>query len=56
MSASQKNQLIGNLVGAMGSVPRFIQIRQIAHFYKADPEYGSRVAADLGLGIGEITG
>jgi len=56
MSASQKDQLIGNLVGAMGSVPRFIQIRQIAHFYKADPEYGSRVAADLGLGIGEITG
>jgi hypothetical protein len=32
--------LIGNLAGALKTVPRFIQVRQIGHFYKADPDYG----------------
>ncbi|BBP05979.1 catalase [Sulfuriferula plumbiphila] len=56
MNAGQKTQLIGNLVGALKPVPRFIQARQIGHFYKADPEYGSRVADGLGIKIDEIIG
>ena len=56
MNAGQKTQLIGNLVGALKPVPRFIQVRQIGHFYKADPDYGSRVAAGLGIGIDEVIG
>ena len=56
MSAEQKQQLIDNLVGAMKDVPKFIQVRQIGHFYKADPEYGSRVAQGLGIGIQEVIG
>lgn len=56
MNAGQKAQLIGNLVGALKPVPRFIQARQIGHFYKADPEYGSRVADGLGIKIDEIIG
>ena len=51
MNADQKQQLIDNLVGAMKDVPRFIQERQVGHFFKADPEYGKRVAEGLELPI-----
>ena len=44
MGASQKPQHIGNLAGALKTVSRFIQVRQIDHFYKAAPDYGGRVA------------
>jgi catalase len=49
MSAAQKQQLINSIVGAMKTVPREIQERQIAHFTKADPAYGEGVAKGLGL-------
>lgn len=54
MSADQKRQLIDNLVGAMRSVPKFIQVRQLKHFYKADPDYGKSVAAGLSVDAKEI--
>jgi catalase len=44
MSADQKDQLIGNIVSAMKTVPKEIQERQIGHFYKADSAYGEGVA------------
>ena len=56
MNADQKSQLIGNLVGALKVVPRFIQVRQIGHFYKADADYGGRVAEGLGIKVDEIIG
>jgi catalase len=28
-----------------------IKLRQIGHFYKADPEYGTRIAEGLGLSV-----
>jgi catalase len=49
MSAAQKHLLIGNIVGAMKTVPREIQERQVAHFSKADPAYGEGVAKGLGV-------
>jgi catalase len=33
----------------MKDVPRFIQVRQIGHFYKVNSNYGRRVAEDLGI-------
>ncbi len=51
MSADQKDQLIGNIVSAMKTVPKEIQERQIGHFYKADSAYGEGVAKGLGLPI-----
>ncbi|MEK6986871.1 MAG: catalase-related domain-containing protein, partial [Candidatus Thermoplasmatota archaeon] len=42
-------RLIGNLVRAMKNVPREIQLRQIGHFYRADPNYGRGVARGLGI-------
>ena len=52
MTTHQKSQLIGNLVSALETVPRFIQERQVVHFYGADPEYGGRVADCLNIGAG----
>lgn len=47
MREDQKKLLIGNIVGAMKSIPKFIQERQIAHFLKADPQYAEGVKAGL---------
>ncbi len=47
MNEAQRTLLIGNIVGAMKSVPDFIQKRQVAHFKKADREYGARIEAGL---------
>ncbi|MFA5896074.1 MAG: catalase [Thermoplasmata archaeon] len=49
MNAEEKARLIGNLVRAMKNVPREIQLRQIGHFYRADPNYGRGVARGLGI-------
>lgn len=54
MSTAQKNQLIGNLVGALQGVPKFIQVRQLKHFYQADPAYGKGVAEGLGIAVSEV--
>ena len=54
MDAEQKALLIGNLVGAMGSVSREVQLRQIAHFLRADPAYGAGVAAGLGADLNQV--
>ena len=48
MNAEQTKQLIQNIVGAMKTVPREIQEREIAHFTKADSAYGEGVARGLG--------
>ncbi len=56
MNADQKQQLIDNLVGALTPVPEFIQLRQIGHFYQADPDYGNRVATGLGITMEQVMG
>lgn len=49
MNASQKEQLFGNLAEVMQSVLERLIARQLVHFYKADPEYGSGVAKKPGM-------
>ncbi|HXC89654.1 MAG TPA: catalase [Stellaceae bacterium] len=49
MSAEQKRQLFDNIAAAMQGVPEHIQLRQVAHFAKADPAYGAGVAERVGL-------
>src|SRR5260370_4725090 len=48
MTAGQRERLIGNIVASMKTVPPDIQKRQIQHFMKADPAYGTGVAQGLG--------
>lgn len=51
MAIEKRKLLIENIVLSMKPVPKEIQLRQIAHFYKADPAYGESVALGLGLTI-----
>lgn len=52
MTEEQRAHLVSNIVAAMKPVERDdIKLRQIGHFYKADPEYGTRVAEGLGLAV-----
>lgn len=52
MSEEERERLVANIVAAMKPVQRDdIKLRQIAHFYKADPEYGTRIAQGLGLQV-----
>ncbi|WP_077624065.1 catalase KatA [Sediminibacillus massiliensis] len=50
MSEEERTRLVNNIVEGMKPVEKDeIKLRQIEHFYKADPEYGTRVAQGLGL-------
>jgi catalase len=50
MSEAQKTLLTDNIAQALRPVPREIQKRQLAHFAKADADYGARVARGLSEG------
>lgn len=56
MDTAARSRLVGNIVAGMTGVPKRIQLRQLAHFYRADPDYGGGVAAGLGLQIKEVEG
>jgi len=52
LSEDERKRLVRNIVEAMKPVEKDeIKIRQIGHFYKADPEFGTRVAEGLGLAV-----
>jgi catalase len=54
MTDKAKEHLIANIVGHLGNAKKSIQLRQTSLFYRADSEYGSRVAKGLGLDIKEV--
>ncbi|NGQ96587.1 catalase [Brevibacillus sp. SYP-B805] len=47
----QRDNLVKNLVNDLKKANPEIQLRMVCHFYRADAEYGSRVAEGLGLDI-----
>jgi len=49
MTDQDREHLIGNIVSHLCNARKDIQIRQARLFYKADPEYGQRVAKGLGI-------
>ena len=51
LGAAQQERLFGNIARHMAGVPREIQMRQICHFFRADPLYGMGVARALGLDL-----
>src|SRR5699024_10705374 len=52
MSEDERSRLVKNFADHMRSVTRDdIKLRQIEHFYKADPDWGERVAEELGLSV-----
>ena len=54
MTDEDRDHLIGNIVAHLGNAQKRIQLRQTAIFYKADTEYGTRVAEGLGLDVNEV--
>jgi len=54
MTEQDRENLIGNIVDHLSGAIRRIQYRQTAIFYKADPDYGKRVADGVGLDIKEV--
>jgi catalase len=54
MTDEDRDHLIGNIVGHLGGAQKRIQLRQTAIFFKANPEYGRRVAEELGLDMKEV--
>lgn len=54
MNDTDREHLIGNIVGHLGNAQKRIQLRQTALFFKADPDYGRRVAKGLGLDVKQI--
>lgn len=51
MKPEQKKQLVKNIASSLGQVPKDIQMRQLCQFFRADKDYGSQVAAELGIEI-----
>jgi catalase len=49
-------RLMDNITEAMRGVPLEIVKRQIAHFHKADPQYGIGVANRMGLAVADLSG
>ncbi|MDF1532753.1 MAG: catalase [Methanosarcinales archaeon] len=54
MTEQDRENLVGNIVGHLGGAPKRIQLRQTALFFKADPDYGRRVADGLKLDVKEV--
>ena len=54
MTDQDRKNLLGNIVDHLSGAQKRIQLRQTALFYKADKEYGSRVAEGLELDAKEI--
>ena len=54
MSKTDRDHLIGNIVGHLGNAQKRFQLRQAALFYKADEDYGKRVAEGLKLDLNKV--
>lgn len=51
MSEEAKQRSLDNIVSSLKAVPEDIQMRQLCHFFRADADYGMRVAKGLGVSI-----
>ena len=54
MDEAARQRLFGNIARSMAGVPREIVMRQLCHFFRADPAYGAGVAQALGIALGEM--
>jgi catalase len=54
MTDDDRGHLVKNITGHLKNAAKRIQLRQTALFFKADKEYGKRVAEGLGLDVNEI--
>ena len=51
MSGEERARLMDNIARAMKGVPEEILRRQVAHFHRADPDYGTGVSRRVGVDV-----
>jgi catalase len=54
MDDTAREHLVGNIVAHLGNAQKRLQLRQTALFFKADKEYGTRVAGGLKLDLKQV--
>lgn len=54
MSEDQKNEIADNIAGELKLVRESIVKRQIGYFLKADHDFGSRIAKQLGISVSDL--
>jgi catalase len=54
MTDTDREHLVGNITTHLCNAQKRIQLRQAALFYKADPDYGTKVAQGLNLDVKEV--
>ena len=54
MTDTDREHLVSNIVSHLKNAQKRLQLRQTALFYKADAEYGERVAKGLGLNMKDV--
>ncbi|MEX0886448.1 MAG: catalase [Phycisphaeraceae bacterium] len=53
-SDGQRQRLANAIADALRQARREVQERQLCHFFRADPDYGQRVAEALGIDVGDL--
>ena len=48
---AHRDRLTRRIAGVLGQARREVQLRQLCHFFRADEDYGTRVAAHLGIDV-----
>lgn len=48
---AHRERLTSRIAGVLGQARHEVQVRQICHFYRADEDYGQRVAEKLGVDV-----
>ncbi|MDB5354042.1 MAG: catalase [Phycisphaerales bacterium] len=52
----QRDRLTTRIAGALGQARPEVQMRQLCHFFRADADYGRRVAEKLGIDVSQFKG
>ncbi len=48
---AHRDRLATRIAGVLGQARKEVQLRQVCHFYRADEDYGTRVAEKLGIDV-----
>ena len=48
---AHRDRLTSRVAGALKDARKEVQMRQLCHFFRADPDYGQRVAKKLGIDV-----
>ena len=49
-----RDRLTGRIAGVLGQARKEVQLRQLCHFFRADEDYGKRVAQKLGIDLDQV--